>query len=389
MNTRKILIVYFVLNLAYVGAAYAQKPEKILGIAQENKSTDYYRTQSSLWQRLLQKNPQDRQAWINYYRAERAILQLERPDLWPGQRAAVFKLLTPIVQKAESSIPSTFEYYLLKGMNSDEPESSSAFIKAYELDPERDEIYGKLLVHYVFSSEEEALIEISKRMIEANIYSNSNMMWNYNALQSIDKNGLIVTNGDMDSMPKWVLQYGLGIRQDVLVANRWMLAYSDEYRKSIFSKANLTDPNKNRADFKTTADYVDYLTKEILTKTSRPVYMSTGTGIDFFRKYQLDDYMYVVGNAIKYSEADFNNTRVIRENFENKFYMEYLLQNFQSHPQDEVVKTRMNLTYLPGLIHMRDHYTKTNNSKIEWYAKYIDRITTDSGRKEEVLSWFE
>ena len=390
MRTIKLLVICFTILLIPNPDLSAQKPQKILGIAQEDRTIDYYRTQSSLWQELLEENSQKKEAWINYYRAERAILQLERPELWPGQKAAFFDILAPIIKKAETSIPDTFEYYLLKGMNSNEPEASTAFLKAYEIDPERDEIYGKLLVHYAFNSEEVPLAEVSKRALNANIYSNSSLMWNYNALQSLEKNGLIITNGDMDSMPKWVLQYGQGIRQDVLVANRWMLAYDDGYREEIFTKSNLAAPEKDKNDFKIMEDYVDYLTREILVKTNRPVYMSTGTGMEFFRQYKLENYMYVVGNAIKYSEADFNNTQVIRDNFENKFFLEYLLKDFQYHPQDEVVKTRMNLTYLPGLFHLRDHYDELNlKGKSARCSLFIDRIATDSGRKEEVLSWFE
>lgn len=390
MRTIKLFVICFTLFLIPNPDLLAQKPQKILGIAQEDKTPDYYRTQSSLWQQLLETNPQNKEAWTNYYRAERARLQLERPELWPGQKEAFFEILAPIVDRAESNIPNSFEYYLLKGMNSNEPESSTAFLKAYEIDPEREIIYGKLLVHYAFKMDEEALTEVSKRTLKANTYSNSCLMWNYNALYSIEENGLIVTNGDMDSMPKWVLQYGQGIRKDVLVANRWMLALDDGYRQKIFSLADLPIPEKDRSAFERTEDYVDYLTKEILVKSDRPAYMSTGTGIEFFRQYNLENYMYVVGNAIKYSEADFNNTRVIRDNFESKFYMEYLLQDFQSHPQSEVVKTRMNLTYLPGLFHLRDHYDQLElKEKSDRCSLFIDRIATDSGRKEQVLSWFE
>ena len=144
------------------------------------------------------------------------------------------------------------------------------------------------------------------------------------------------------------------------------------------------------ADFETVPEYVDHFTAAFLKIAPRPSYMSTGTDLKFFRTHNLEDHMYLVGNAIRYSREDFNNTSVMKDNFENKYFMEYLLQHFQVHPQDEVVKTRMNLTYLPGLIHMRNYYDGAGNrTKVEWYARLINKIATDSGRKDEVLSWFE
>ena len=389
MIVSKEIILSIAFCLSIIPATHAQKPQKILGIAKENKTMEYYTVQSSLWQGEIKKNAQDGEAWINYYRAERAKLQLNRPELWPAEKETFYKILSPIISRAVNNIPDTFEYYYLKGMNSNEEEAKPAFLKAYEIDPDREEVYGWLLVHYIYNFEEVSLSVLSERMLNANIYSNASMMWNYNALESLDKNGIILTNGDMDSMQKWVLQFGLGIRKDVLVANRWMLVFDEGYRKKVFSMANVALPRKSRSDFENTTEYVDYLTAEILIKTDRPAYMSTGTGLEFFRQQQLEDKMYIVGNAIKYSEQNFNNTQVIRENFENKLFMEYLLKDFQVHSQNDVVKKNMNWTYLPALFHLRNHYDKLNlKDKSEWCSVLIDKIATDSGRKEEVLSWF-
>ena len=385
----KNLLIFMATFFSILPGIYAQKPQKILGIAKENKTIEYYKLQSSLWQDEIKENAEDGDAWINYYRAERAKLQLERPDLWPAEKETFYEILSPIITRLAYNIPDTFEYYYLKGMNSNDEEAKPAFLKAYEIDPEREEVYGWLLVHYIYNFEEGSLTELSERMLRANIYSNASIMWNYNALESLDKNSIILTNGDMDSLQKWVLQYGQGIRMDVLVANRWMLVFDEGYRKKVFSMANVALPRKNRSDFENTTDFVDYLTAEILINTDRPAYMSTGTGLQFFRQQQLEDKMYIVGNAIKYSEQNFNNTQVIRENFENKLFMEYLLTNFQVHSQDEVVKKNMNWTYLPALFHLRNHYDKLNlKDKSEWCSVLIDKIATDSGRKEEVLSWF-
>ena len=191
-------------------------------------------------------------------------------------------------------------------------------------------------------------------------------------------------------MQKWVLQYGAGVRPDVMVVNKWLLATESAYRSAILKKLRMGAPAKSQKDFSDIGAYADYLAAMVLQGTNRPAYISGGTDLEYFKKYGLENKMYVVGNVIRYSAQPFDNTAAMRENFEQKYYMDYLMQNFQSHPEDEMVKKRMNLTYLPALIHLRDHYASTGQKSLyKRCLKFIDRIAEDSGRKEEVLGWFD
>lgn len=384
--TYSFLFVFFCIPFFLLG----QKPQKILGIAKEVKSVNYYQEQSDLWNELVRKNPKNANAWNNYYKAERALLQLKKPEIWPNQKEDFYTKLNPILEKAKKHIGNTFEYHYLKGMNSKDEISINAFKKAYDIDPDRSEIHGWLIAYYLPHLEEDKLPDLAEKMLKNNTYSNANLMWNYNALQSIDQNGAILTNGDMDSCPKWVLQYGADVRPDVLVINKWFLAFEKEYQEKIFKELSIAKLTKKESDFENLNDYVDYVTAETLKNSKRPMYSSSGTPKEFLRRHDLEDKMYLVGNALKYSEEKFNNTAVIRKNVEEKYVLDYLFNNFQIHDQDEVVKTQMNLTYLPGLIHLRKYYEAKNEKvSVQRCNLLIDKIATDSGNKKEVLSWFE
>lgn len=384
------LLSLFALSLFMSQSLLAQKPKTILGIAKEVQPVSYYKEQSGLWQKELQSNPKNTKAWINHYRAERAILQIEQPDLWSDDTDNFYAKLNPILSKAKAQIGNTFDYQYIKGMNTPRAEAIPYFAKAYSIDPDRSEVYGWLLAVYVPEFKTAKLKDLAPRMLKSNVYSNASLMWNYNALQSIDPNGIILTNGDTDSMQKWVLQYGANVRPDVMVVNKWFLATESAYRSEILKKLRMSAPAKSQKDFDNTGAYADYLAAMVLQGTNRPAYISGGTDLDYFKKYGLENKMYVVGNVIRYSAQPFDNTATMRENFEQKYYMDYLMQNFQSHPEDEMVKKRMNLTYLPALIHLRDHYASTGQkSMYKRCLKFIDRIAEDSGRKEEVLGWFD
>jgi len=275
-------------------------------------------------------------------------------------------------------------------MNSKNEDAIDAFKKAYAIDPDRSEVYGWLFTYYIPRFNEKECTDLSKKMLSCNTYSDANLKWNYNALVSIEKNGLLISNGDMDGLPKWVLQYGSGIRKDVLVINKPLLAYLQEYREKVYQKLSLSKPAKKESDFENISEYADYLVVDLLNRVKRPVYMSSGTSLQFFKDNQLEDNMFLIGNVLKYSTTSFDNIPLIKENIENKYYLEYLLQNFQEHQEDQMVKSRMNLTYLPAFMLLKKHYLSTKNEeKHEYISQLIDKIATDSGKKEEVLNWFD
>ena len=367
----------------------AQKPQKILGIAKEDKTISYYQQQAKLWQQLTQKDPKNAEAWHYYYKAERSKAQLQNPK-WVNDQEGFYAKLQPILQKAKKHIGNSFEYHYIQGMNAKGDRSIQAFTKAYEIDPDRSEVYGWLFTHYFPLFKEKQLKDLAKRMLKANIYSNANLKWNYNALQSAQANAVFISNGDMDGLPKLVLQYGQGVRKDILTVSKWFLAQFEDYRATVFKKLGIPKPSKKQTQFQSLSDYADYLAAYILKTSKRPAYISAGTPIQFFRDQGIKDNIYLVGNALKYAQKDFDNTAIIKQNIEEKYFLEYLLNNFQQHPEDEIVKTQMNLTYLPAFVHMKKHYQKKKKTqKVDFYNRLIERIASESGRKEEVLKWFE
>jgi len=366
------------------------KPQKIGGIAKENKPIEFYEEQSILWKQVIDKTPENAEAWHYHYKAERAKLQLEQSELWANDKEACYAQLASIISDSKPYIGDQFEYYYIKGMNSNREQSIGAFKKAYEIDPGRKEVHSWLFTHYVPQFNDEECTDLAKKMLANNIYSDANLKWNYNALLSVEENGVFISNGDMDGIPKWVLQYGPGIRKDVLVTNKSLLAYEETYREMVYDKLNLSQPTKEKTDFDHMGEYVDYLAVDLLKRSKRPTYISAGTPLNFFKTHQLEENMYLVGNVLKYATTNFDNILIVKDNIENKYYLEYLFQNFQQHHEDQMVKSRMNLTYLPAFIVLKKHYqTSGNQKKLDYMNNLIDKVATDSGNKQEVLNWFD
>jgi hypothetical protein len=162
-----------------------------------------------------------------------------------------------------------------------------------------------------------------------------------------------------------------------------------KYRETIFRKIGISPFSKNENDFVNAMKYVDHMIAYILKNSPRPAYVGVGTPKVFFKKHGIDDQMYMVGTAVRYSKTGFDNHAVMIDNFENHYNLEYLMNNFQTHHEDDTVKKHMNVTYLPGLMQVKKHFNKKGNSaKTKYYQSIIEKIAKDSGREKEIMSWF-
>ena len=61
--------------------------------------------------------------------------------------------------------------------------------------------------------------EFYQKLYKSNDISPWLINYNYNVLMSVEKNAILITNGDNDSYPAWMLQNVFGIRKDVSVLN--------------------------------------------------------------------------------------------------------------------------------------------------------------------------
>lgn len=387
---KKIIFACFILCACSINM-FAQKPQVILGIAKENKSVDYYQEQSNLWKKETTKKPNNAFAWWQYYKAQKAYFQLTQPQTWLNNQKEIFRQLNPIVAGAKKNVGNSFEYYLLEAVNNRwDPNSIDYLKKAYQIDPDRKEVHESLLIYYVRNFKKKEAAEVAQKMLENNYYSNASLMWNYNALQTVAPNSVFITNGDMDTIPKWVLQAAKGIRKDVLIISKWSMATLENYRKEMFKKIGMKPYDKKESDFSTAAEYVDHLVAYIMKNSPKPTYTGCGTSKKYFREMNMEENIYLVGTTFVFSKKNFDNFAVTKESFENKYRLEYLLDNFQTHEEDAVVKSHMNLTYLPGLIKMKHHFEKENNTKkANYYNALIEIIAKESGREEQVKSWFK
>ena len=120
-------------------------------------------------------------------------------------------------------------------------------------------------------------------------------------LRSIDQNGIVITNGEMDTYPTLIKQRMYGIRKDVLVIDQRMLADAG-YRQRCWSQARATGsvPAAGTA-----------FVKGLLNATTRPVFLALSLDADWAKA--LSNELYVTGVAMRYSHQRVDNMVQLEE----------------------------------------------------------------------------
>lgn len=362
--------------------------EEISGISKQVETADYYKDQSTLWRSFARSNPSDANAWYQLYKSERAFLQTEDYQAWINNNQVVFRKLEQIINEASSHLPQdNFEVLIMKAANTNSIDKITFLEKAFSIDPSRVESHEGLLVHYVVTSQHNKAKLIASKMRGENYFSYANLMWNTNALRSTESQAIFVGFGDMDVIPKWVLQYSDGLREDVCVVSLWKIANEIDYRKAFFEKYGI--PNKDFVNKTEEGNLIEELLDHILEYAGVSVYMSCGSDISSIRKRGKANNLFVNGLNLKYAKEAFNNTDELIYYFEEILSLDYLHYDYQNHRDDEAVRKQLHLAYLPGIqkmIQIMDE--RGRGDRASYYRLIAKTIVDQSGRNEDIRRWF-
>jgi hypothetical protein len=199
----------------------------------------------------------------------------------------------------------------------------------------------------------------------------------YNMLMSLDSNAILLTYGDNDSYPCWVLQHAQKLRPDVLVLCIPLATYKDSYRTSTFEECGIKP-----LVFKNDSDRTDQALFKHLIKNvhDRPIYISCFTGENVYKDYAAK--MYFTGLALKYSPKPFDNMAVLRDNIENKYMLDFLKRTFCNDYAQSAVN-RMSAAYLGSFQKLYGYYKKVGkNDKAQKIKELAVTVAKNSGRTE-------
>ena len=385
---KKILFVLFLMLLQK--GVYAQQPEKVMPITKVYHDSTWYKVQKELWHKKIIKNKKDEAAWLNYFLATRYYyrdMHLPQEDY-----DAIFNKLFKEMEKA---IPNSYVYNLSKGwhMGSWSPYALSMpyLLEAYRLNPKSPQIFNELIVRYEVFGMQEKKKEFCKKYYESNDISPGLMNYNYNVLASLEKNAIVFTIGDNDTYPIWLLQEALGFRTDVLVLNISLFGI-DDYRERKIKEAGI-NLSKELLDSLRIGKEVNPPRRKAMEKnivrilaenSDKPIYVGLTSGGEDAMK-AVENNLYLVGLASKYSKERIDNIALLKKNYEQNFLLDYLKIDFNFDESAGMVNW-CNQNYVTPFISLYKHYTIAGETqKAEKIKAQLVQIASKSTREKEIL----
>ncbi|MBL7808407.1 MAG: hypothetical protein JNN28_11345, partial [Saprospiraceae bacterium] len=222
---------------------------------------------------------------------------------------------------------------------------------------------------------------ICKEWYASGSFSPGLLNWNFNALMSVEQNAILFTQQETDTYPALLLQYALGVRQDVSVLSfQWL--QDPNYRSRTLETEGLSWIPANS----TLQEFLYKLVHPSPKTSPKPVYFGSMTNKEVLQTDR--DKLYLTGLALKYSGVPFDNLANLRYNFENRFRTDYLELSFEPE-KDPATVARVNLNYLPAVLMLYRHYgTAGEFTKADRMQNLALKIAREGGREEEVRAFF-
>jgi len=333
----------------------AQKPEPILSFAAYVKESAYYKEQAGLWQKETQKDPQNAYAWFNYYRATRNLVRTDTSDHRKSEEK--YQQQAEIVDAMEKAVPNSYEFHLAKWMHHGQNYAYLKHLKkADELGFGRTEHLSDMAGWGEIERDRAKRDKYCKLWLENGHVSPGLMYYNYNTLIGLKPNAILLTFGDNDTYPAWLLQ-AKGIRTDVTVINAYLFLI-DEYRNKVFKELGVRHTPFVALDTVDAEKDYYWFRKELIktlatNSKNNPVYLVVSCDTEY--STPIESELYLIGLAYEYNTKPIDNMALLKKNFEQNFALDYLDKHFYTDISKDIV-ARTNLNYIIPMIKLYDHY---------------------------------
>ena len=367
---------------------FSQKAEKIYGGARQHKPMSYYKEQAIAWKKEIDKDPKNPNNWYNYYYVYRNLLYNDTTDKRSWEEKDAF--FQTLMWDMEKNIPNTYEFNICKWMVGGFNMKLLPYLKkAIELGEGRTEHLDFL----INIGETERNIKdrdlYSLKKFEAGLFSAGITNYNYNVLMGLKKNAILVTDGDNDTYPVWLLQ-AQGIRKDVTVLNLNLIGGLEDYRAKVFAElgvAKWEKREKSDAEMieKERDRYRKEIVKHIATNTKKyPVYLALTAACNEKYLDSIKQNLYLTGLAYLYSNESVDNIAFLKKNMEQNFALDYIDKTFYQDLSPQMVKIA-NGNYIVPMLTLYDHYKISGDQqKQDWIKLKVMAVVAGTDDEESV-----
>jgi hypothetical protein len=384
----KKVIYTLCLLLLITAFAKAQTPQQIESFAKVLYPIEWYKKQQKLWKAEIEKNKQNANAWYNYFKVSRTLVRIDKDDKRNHHEKDAE--LKKIVTEMEQAIPNTFEInhakWIVSGLGN---MADVKYLKqAAELQPDNPLLFADMVTVGELTQDTHQRNTYLRKWFSTGGISAGFLHYNHNVIVGLKENAILVTVGDNDTYPVWVLQNVHNIRKDVVALNTSLLLIK-EYREKIFKELGVPplafDPFASPENDK---KYKEQLIAHLAKNTkNRPVYVALTVSSQYIDAHK--ENLYLTGLAYQYSTTTIDNMATLKKNFEQLFALDYLDKVFYQDDSKDLVK-HTNTNYIVPMVKLYEHYTLAGEpQKAQAIKTKALGIVKGTDNEEKVTNYFK
>jgi len=351
-------------------------PERVYRLCYTQKSQEWYEKQAKLWEKEVQINPQNERAWYYYFFATR----YKTIGIDSQRRETIQEQLIKDMGKA---IPESCTYHYIcfyHGVGDFED-----LQKAYQFNPNETDLYWEFMRYYDDEGDWENRKKFCEKLYKSKDIASGLLEYNYNVLASIEKNAILLTNGDNDTYPAWVLQDAKSVRTDVLVLNAHHVFVDREYLDVRLKQRNIDLQSKLLSNENTNLFLKDFVSELSKKYPEIPVY----TALTVYSNYikSIKDDLHLVGLANKYSKTPIDSTSILVRNMENNLRLDYL--DYDWYDEFHISKNdldRFNVNYIDSFLEVSEYYHSIGNVEKSEFWKTKSMKLAQKAENESLIN---
>lgn len=375
------------------------RPEEIRSMRVICYDQKTYEELANLWEKYLKAYPSE-YAYGNWVYAERYA---RRRDF------------IPLAKEGLKKYPSNPLLLYLASMEKnnarDNQEGRELLERAVRIDPNYLDPWFSLITVYMSANDDKKVDEALRRIVESGYIHDDIIDYNYNVLIGLEPNAILITNGDNDTYPSWILQRVMSVRPDVTIANMSLLN-TDWYPEYLMAHgaprfvttAEIAEIRKRvegeLATSNEKSQVMNLFAKPMLTELieqaksdNRPVYFAlTVYEDDFMNNYKEQ------GRLLGLATLVSPTTRPIKEQltettsaWTNKYRTGGLdgwrLRNTPFSDSGKRFVPNYAFVAVSTADQLKEHAPELRGQLFQWYVRHIDGLLDEEMRKQLCREW--
>lgn len=288
---------------------------------------NWYAEQACTWQRVVEADPKNENAWRNFFFASYHYEANNWHDFdfinhKDSSQTAV------VMRKMKAAIPNTYIFNLC---------ASLFWLKEWgEIDKNvviNALDYGMYSIHvevlrsltyklWEIDHDNELLSRAFRELYERRYFPERIMAYGWNLMLGMKDSAVYVANTSRDYEQMILMQEVFNARKDITIIPCSAIkskAFRDYISKRLNIKPFVTDPNEVLTDEQRNTLFI----RDLYGQRNQPVYLPMNIG---YYSYLDRDSIYNEGLLLKYSTKRYDNISVARHNFKDVYELEYLTQ---------------------------------------------------------------